>query len=193
MAEDELANSARWKSMHCESLLSVTTGNAAQESSNTGNAAQESNITGQSSIPVTHDMFKDLLHSPSSPIQVTTTHHNITATSLNNGMLGAHHKITASSFKGFVGAMLLSKSMEDTKVGSAANAKGSRLVTPPSPPSPPKLPDLRLEFNPKTQDCKGEGRMHATIDLSHGGRAFCVQGKITDKMPTIIAMVKKNH
>ena len=91
--------------------------------------------------------LKDLLHSPSSPIQVTTTHHNI----------------TASSFKGFVGAMLLSKSMEDTKVASAANAKGSRLVTPPSPPSPPKLPDLLLEFNPKTQDCKGEGRMHAAI------------------------------
>src|SRR5215831_9235197 len=50
----------------------------ANQAFRTGNAAQESNNTGH--IPVTHDMFKDLLH-PSTPIQVTTTHHNITATS----------------------------------------------------------------------------------------------------------------
>jgi len=62
----------------------------ANQAFRTGNAAQESSSnTGQTNIPVTHDMFKDLLH-PSTPIQVTTTNHTITATSKqlsNNGML----------------------------------------------------------------------------------------------------------
>ena len=56
--------------------MKCNTGKVAEESSNTGNTSQGANNTG--SIPVTHDMFKDLLHSK--PTQVTITHHPTTTT-----------------------------------------------------------------------------------------------------------------
>ena len=59
----------------------------------------------------------------------------------------------------------------------------------------PLLQNFQISFLSLTQRrriARG-GRMHAAIYFSHEGRAFCVQGKITDKTPTIIAMVKKNH
>jgi hypothetical protein len=114
-----------------EGSKSVTTGNASQESSNTGNAAQESSNTGNAAQESsnTGNAAQESGNTTSSvPVRpaitltptLTTTHH-ITATNQqlsNNGKLGA----------------IAAKSTTHT-VASAANAEGSRLVTPP-PPKP---------------------------------------------------------
>jgi hypothetical protein len=96
------------------------------------------------------------------PIQVTTTHHNITATNLNNGMLGA----------------VAAKSTMHT-VTSGANAGGSRLVTS-STTTPAALLEKQQRdqalrvferdgytlFDPKKENCEGKSQSYTMVGWS---------------------------
>jgi hypothetical protein len=117
-------------------------------------SAQESSNTGQSSVPVTHNILPETSNHATTltPIHVTTTHHNITAASLNNGKLGP----------------LVAKPTMPT-VASAANAEGSRLVT-------THINGLEVRndlpsFDPKTQRC--EGTTYALRHTSETGYLGC--------------------
>jgi hypothetical protein len=163
MANDEAA-AVQYKSKDCESLLHITTaqessntGNAAQESSNTGNAAQESSNTG----PATPNQVittTQQLHHPQTTLTpiITTTHHNITATSeqlSKNGMLG----LTGQEKPNM------------PQVASASNTpqfQGSR-VTPLPPPSKAQC-EGRCQYDPKLQICEGKATNEGTVNTVGG-------------------------
>jgi len=154
MANDEAA-AAQYKSKDCESLLHITT---AQESSNTGNAAQESSNTGPAT-PNQVTTTTQQLHHPQTTLTpiITTTHHNITATSeqlSKNGMLG----LTGQE-----------KPANMPQVASASNTPqfhGSR-VTPLPLPSKAQC-EGRCEYDPKLQICEGTASNVVTVNTVGG-------------------------
>jgi hypothetical protein len=127
---------------------------------------QEVRDSRYSSVPVTHNIIPETSNHATTltPIHVTTTHHNITAANLNNGMLGP-----------LVGKPTMSK------IASGANAGGSRLVTS-STPTPAALLEkqhrdqaLRVFkrdgytlFDPKKEKCEGKNQSYQGIIQGQG-------------------------
>jgi hypothetical protein len=91
-----------------------------------------------------------------------------------------------------IGKVCSVKVLKSPIVASAADTSGSRVTPFPSPPTS-KFPDLRLQFNPGTQDCAKSWDAHkgggtGGVVKMVEGRAFCMEGKIFDKVSSTSEM-----